>query len=63
MPTNLPLADYDQLTPSAITVRLRALGIDGVIALLDHEQHHAARPTVCQILEHRIDTLARARRG
>lgn len=53
----LPLPDYDQLTLGTIEHRIRALEIDQVRRLLEHESGTAHRPRAMQILSARIDQL------
>ena len=57
MTHGLPLPDYDDLPTEAIGTRARTLDRQGVQALLDYEQDHAARPAVVQLLSNRIDEL------
>ena len=54
---SLPLADYDHLPVSAVGQRIRSLPADDVIALLEYEGAHAARPAVLEIMRARLDEL------
>lgn len=55
--TELPLADYDQLTLGDLQHRLRALDEDQLTAVLTYEAGHAARVPVLEILEARLREL------
>jgi len=55
--TDLPLPDYDQLEVGSIEHRIRALDLDAIRRLLDHERGAAHRPRVVAILSARIDQL------
>ncbi len=53
----LPLPDFDQLSTGDITHRIRALELDQVRRLLDHERATAGRVQVQEILVSRISQL------
>ncbi|MCM6775590.1 hypothetical protein NDR87_15060 [Nocardia sp. CDC159] len=53
----LPLPDYDQLTAGDIEHRVRALELDQVRRLIDHERATAHRPRIVEILSARIAQL------
>lgn len=44
--TNLPIADYDDLSSPQLLPRLESLDLDELAILLGHEQAHRARTTV-----------------
>jgi len=52
-----PLPDYDNLAAGSIESRSHALDPDGVRQLLDYERHHANRPQIVMMLEHRLQSL------
>ncbi|MFT4397263.1 hypothetical protein ACLTEW_20235 [Gordonia lacunae] len=54
---DLPLPDFDQLSTGDITHRIRALELDQVKLLLDHERQTAGRTQVQEILSARIGQL------
>jgi hypothetical protein len=53
----LPLPDYDHLPVSAVAQRIRSLPADDLIALLQYEGAHAARPAVLEIMRARLEEL------
>ena len=53
----LPIPDYDQLPVGGLTSRIRTLDADGLQTLLDHEQQHANRIQVVQIMKNRLTSL------
>jgi hypothetical protein len=55
--TALPIPDYDHLPVGSLQGRIRTLPIDDVRRLLDHEQAHAARVPVLELLRHRLESL------
>jgi hypothetical protein len=57
MTNDLPLTGYDSLPPGSGESRTRIIDPDGVRMLLDHERHHANRPQIVTMLEHRLASL------
>ncbi|MBB1253271.1 hypothetical protein H3146_07785 [Streptomyces sp. OF3] len=57
MATDLPLPDFDQLSPGDLEHRVRALDRGQLERLLAHERDHADRPAVRALLENRMRQL------
>jgi hypothetical protein len=57
--SDLPLANYDGLPIGGLTHRVRTLDYDAVATLVDYESHHANRPAVIELLNHRLEELRR----
>lgn len=55
----LPLPDYDELPLGSLQHRVRALTEDELRTLLEHEQAHANRVPVVELLTNRIEDLER----
>lgn len=53
----LPIPDYDQLQAGALTSRIRTLDAEGLQTLLAHEQSHANRIQVVQMMKTRLSSL------
>lgn len=58
-PADLPVDNWDGLTPAAVRQRIRALGEDDLVRLLAYERAHAHRPAVVLALENRLAKLPR----
>lgn len=56
-PGELPLPDFDQLSPGDLEHRIRALGPGELERLLQHERTHARRPLVIEMLSARLAEL------
>lgn len=54
---DLPLPDYDHLTTGDLASRVRALPADGIRELIAHEEAHAARLPVLEVLRTRLDDV------
>jgi hypothetical protein len=57
MTNDLPLTGYDSPPTGSGQSCPRILDPDGVRELLDHERHHANRPQIVTMLEHRLASL------
>jgi hypothetical protein len=57
MTNDLPLTGYDSPPTGSGESCPRILDPDGVRQLLDHERHHANRPQIVTMLEHRLASL------
>ncbi len=53
----LPVPGYDHLPIGSLAHRIRALDVEGLSVLLDHERRHGDRLPVVQLLEQRLDDL------
>ena len=63
MTNDLPLTGYDSPPTGSGESRPRILDPDGVRQLLDHERHHANRPQIVTMLEHRLASPVAGRVG
>ncbi|QKV71845.1 hypothetical protein HUT13_26005 [Streptomyces harbinensis] len=54
---DLPIPDWDQQPAGSLPHRIRSLDSDGVRTLLRHEESHADRPAVRQVLTARLEEL------
>jgi hypothetical protein len=48
----LPVANYDKLTVTSLSARLRDLPVERLNQLIEYEESHAARPDVIAMFEH-----------
>ncbi|WP_103502796.1 MULTISPECIES: hypothetical protein [Streptomyces] len=55
---DLPVPDWDQQPAGSLLHRIRSLDSDQLHTLISHEENHADRPAVRQMLATRLDELA-----
>ncbi len=55
--SELPLANYDQLTVASLRARLRGLSAEQVRTLITYEQGHGNRADVVAMFERRVAKL------
>jgi hypothetical protein len=55
--SELPLANYDQLTVASLRARLRGLSVEQVRTLITYEQGHENRADVVAMFERRVAKL------
>jgi hypothetical protein len=60
MSAHLPIPDYEHLPFGNLASRVRALDLEQVVALRDHEHAHADRIPVMQLFEQRMEVLQSA---